>query len=96
MSPLDKQYKRKEMECNTLYEAEMFYIPYFRLENNKLVAVGDVPPKFSRLKRLTEEQHVIVDFKLGWYYTMHCIKSKQFYEDFLLDKIIFEDSLRII
>lgn len=93
---MEKIYKRRVFVGNTLYEAEMFYIPYFKLEKGILKCVSkEVPKKFSWLKSLTENKEVyfgvLPNYKQGVYYINKSRLNKEsFLEDFTKGLIIHE------
>lgn len=92
-----KEYKRRELGCGSTFEAEMFWIPYFKLEQGKLkVASLEIPPKFQKLKKLIEEQDIFISFKHNCYYSIRKVKGNTFDLDFLGNRILFEDKLRVI
>lgn len=85
---MEKFYKRKLFEGGTLYEAQMFYMPYFRLEKGVLKCVDNqISMEFKWLRDLSERHKVYYtvtdEYKQGVYYTLKDRNNKeQFYKDF--------------
>ena len=86
---MEKYYKRRLFRGNTMYEAEMFYVPWFTLDKGilKVKAKEDnIPKKFSWLLNLIKHSKVYYGIfegeKQGVYYTL---KDRFNKEQFCLD-----------
>ena len=83
---IEKYYKRRVLKGGSLYEAEMFYIPYFVLDKGVLKAKGEVSKKFKWLEDLTKKTKVYYGIfkgeEQGIYYTL---KNRMNKEQFCLD-----------
>ena len=95
MENTEKYYKRKVLKGGSLYEAEMFYIPYFILDKCVLKAKGEVPDKFKWLANLTKKTKVYYGIfkneEQGIYYTLKDrMNNVQFFKDFNEGKVINE------
>jgi len=81
-----KKYQKRVLVGNSLYEAEMFYIPYFELEKNKLKCIiPNVPKRFQWLKNLCDLNLVTYElnqyFPQGAYYTWFIPKDVEEFKE---------------